>query len=58
MAAIYLKKVPEKTLKFILKVQGDTKSQKCISQYSLERTVYQIIDEFQKLTSKDGSSKV
>lgn len=48
MAAIYLKNVPIKTFKFILKVQGEAKFNKGISQYSLERTVLQIVEAYEK----------
>lgn len=52
MASIYLKQVPEKTLKYILKIQGEIKCDKGISQYSLERTIYTMLEELQKITEK------
>ena len=35
-SALHLKDVPKDVLKFILKIQGDIKNEKCIKQYSLE----------------------
>lgn len=52
LSAIYLKSIPTETFKFILKIQGDAKYSKGISQYSLERTVLKIIEDYQKLTSE------
>jgi hypothetical protein len=49
MAAINLKKIPDHILKYLLKVQWEAKSAKRISQYSLEKTVYKIIEEHEEL---------
>lgn len=49
MASIYLEKPPEHVYKYILKLQGEIKSSKGIAVYSLEKTVYQIIQEHEEL---------
>ncbi len=48
MAAIYLEKPPEAVYKYLLKIQGEVKSSKGIAVYSLEKTVYKIIEEHEQ----------
>lgn len=45
MAVINLKEIPDETLAYLLKIQSETKTEKKICQYSLEKTVYKIIQE-------------
>jgi hypothetical protein len=45
MAVLPLRDLPEDVKKYILQVQGETKSKKGISQYSQEKTIIQIIRE-------------
>ena len=52
MAAINLKKIPENILRYLLKVQWEAKSAKRISQYSLEKTVYKIIEEHEAMSNQ------
>lgn len=52
MAIVNLKSIPDDVLKFVLKVQGEIKSDKCISQYSLEKTFYHIVREYKKIKEK------
>lgn len=52
MAAIYLEKPPENVYKYLLKIQGEVKSSKGIAVYSLEKTVYKIIEEHEKQNLK------
>ena len=49
MAAIYLEKPPEHIFKYLLKIQGEIKSSKGTAAYSLEKTVYKIIEEHEDL---------
>jgi hypothetical protein len=43
--AIHMKDVPDDVLKFILKIQGEVKTTKCIKQYSMELTIYKLLRE-------------
>lgn len=47
MAVINLKAIPQDILRYLLKIQGEIKSEKNIAQYSLEQTVYRIVKEHQ-----------
>lgn len=49
---IPLKEVPLDVRKYMLKVQGQTKERKGISQYSLCQTVFQIIREHKEFNEK------
>ncbi len=40
--------MPLDVRKYILKIQGETKAQKGVSQYSLQLTIYQIIRDHKK----------
>jgi len=49
MAVINLKEIPDEILSYLLKIQSQTKVEKKICQYSLEKTVYKIIQEHRDL---------
>ena len=49
---IPLKEVPLDVRKYMLKIQGEAKERKGISQYSLSLTVFQIIREHKSLIKK------
>lgn len=40
-----LKEMPMDVRKFVLKIQGEIKNEKCIGQYSMEHTVYKLLRE-------------
>jgi len=48
MASLLLKNLPLDVRKFIIKMQGEIKYEKGISQYSMELTMYKIIKEHPK----------
>lgn len=50
MAIINLKEIPDEILSYLLKIQSKIKDEKKICQYSLEKTVYKIIQEHKELT--------
>lgn len=52
MIAVTVKAIPEELVKFILKVQGDIKMQKCVGKYSQSQTIIHIIKEYKKTTEK------
>lgn len=52
MAAFTLKNIPENVLKYILKMQGEIKQTRGTAQFSMESTVYKIINEHKELTEK------
>lgn len=54
MAAFTLKNIPKDVLKYILKMQGEIKQTRGIGQFSMESTVYKIINEHKELTEKKG----
>jgi hypothetical protein len=45
MPSLLLKNMPTHIRKYLLKIQGEIKTEKCISQYSLESTIYKIISQ-------------
>jgi len=57
MPTLPLKDIPDDVKKYILKVQGDMKSQKCVSQYSLTAAIFKIIREHRDLTTSKKESK-
>lgn len=57
MAVINLKTIPIDLLKFILKTQGEIKSDKSIGQFSLEQTVYKIIKDLKEIKEKEKSNE-
>lgn len=48
MASLLLKDFPLDVRKFVIKIQGEIKYEKGISQYSMEHTIYKIIKEHPK----------
>lgn len=48
--------LPPDVKKFVLKVQGEAKAAKGVSQYSLQKTIIQIIRSY-KLLEKKSSAK-
>ena len=52
VTGLTLKKLPIDIKTFILKVQGETKNEKCISQYSMELTVYKLLREHPQYNNK------
>ena len=52
MAGLLLKNMPPEIRKYLLKIQGDIKVKKCISQYSLEMVIYKIIEKQIELENK------
>lgn len=49
MTAITLKEVPEDVLKIILLTQADIKSGRGVGQFSMEKTIYKIVREYDKM---------
>lgn len=56
MAAITLRTIPDEVHQYLLDIQGKTKSEKRVSQYSLEQTVYKIIKEHKELFKRKNSA--
>jgi dsRNA-specific ribonuclease len=54
MASLLLKKMPLEIRRYLLKIQGEKKVQKCVSQYSLELVIYKIIEK----QMKEDESKI
>lgn len=52
MSTLPLKNIPTDVKKYILKVQGDTKSKKGIASYSQVQTIYSIIREHKEQSEK------
>lgn len=52
MTTVYLKEIPKDLVCFILKIQGDVKSQKGIGKYSQSKTILYIIKEYKKIIEK------
>lgn len=51
-SAFTLKNIPPEVLKYILKMQGEIKQTRGIGQFSMESTVYKIINEHKELKEK------
>lgn len=49
MPEVKLKCIPEDTFAFILQTQADIKVEKKTSQYSIEKTIYRMLKEFQEM---------
>lgn len=49
---INLKDVPLDVRKYVLKIQGEVKAEKGISQYSIYQTIYKIIKEHKEFNKK------
>lgn len=52
MTTVYIKEIPKDLVCFILKMQGEIKSQKGIGKYSQSQTILHIIKEYKKITEK------
>lgn len=52
MTAVNVKAIPEDLAKFVLKVQGQIRSQKCSAQFSQSQAIIHIIREYKKLSEK------
>ena len=52
MTAVNVKAIPEDLAKFILKIQGQVRSQKCSAQFSQSQAIIHIVREYKKLTDK------
>ncbi len=57
MAVINLKDVPADVLIIILKTQGGVKIERGISQFSMEKTIYKIIRDYEKLKEQEKDKK-
>jgi hypothetical protein len=44
--------MPEDLKAFVLKVQGEVKSKKCLGKYSQQKTILHIIKEYKELREK------
>lgn len=49
MASIQINNIPSDTYKFILKLQGEKKAEKGCAQYSQERTVLAMLEDYRKI---------
>jgi hypothetical protein len=56
MATLPLKDIPLDVKRHILKIQGEIKIKKGISQYSQQLAIFQIIREHQQLTTKNETA--
>lgn len=52
MTAINVKAIPEDLARFVLKIQGQIRSQKCSAQFSQSQAVLHIIREYKKMMEK------
>lgn len=52
MPTLLIKNLPDDLKKYIVKVQGETKNKKGISQYSMEAALLQIIKEHKENSEK------
>lgn len=52
MPTLPLKNIPIDVRRYILKIQGEIKTKKGVSQYSQPQTIFQIIREHKEFTEK------
>lgn len=52
MTAVYVKEIPADIAKFILKIQGEIKSQRGLGKYSQSQTILYILKEYKKSVEK------
>lgn len=52
MPHITLRQIPDELYSFVVKIQGEIKNEKKTAQYSLEKTVYKILKEYQVIKEK------
>lgn len=53
MACVTLKNIPEEIYNFIVDVQGTVKKSRQISQYSLESTIYKILNDSRRCVEEN-----
>ena len=57
MSAVMIKSMPEELYKFVLKVQGDIKTDRGVGSYSQSKTILHIIKEYKNVVDGKQSEQ-